>query len=550
MDHSTRYNSQAHTSYAPHNLIGKYSRYPSYGGFPDTYALRTFGKWWKSSECTYQSNYMPNDQDPLGAEDYFTVLFNQAVLPKRVYIYETHCPGSIVRIWGRRKTDNWTLLWEEAPKVCRKESRKFDPPLRKINKFINELRIELNCSLLVHHAAFDAVLLSGYPAPESEFQIKCLGTFNLKEIDDSFKENNSDEICTDNKDLIDVLPYEVIIHIFQHLDLKSLSRCARVNKRWNQITLDPILYQNISLKKYWHVVNLETLRYFSKRCKNLKKLDLSWCEANSDTFNDYLIEILKNCSKTLTHISLCNSKFANDSIVATLGNLKELNEIRLKNCLAANFQPLSFLNKLVVLDLYSTDIINNQLIPILKNNPNLKHINLDFCEHLENLDEIVKTVTINNKNLVGWSSWKVRTLSAEGVGYFGTCKYLEDLDLGWNLFLSPGNSLEKIAVGCKNLKRIILSGWRAIVDPIIIPLIDNCKKLQQIDLLSVTAISEELIQRAINNLPDLQLLELSFCSSISQEQVDQWRIRYPYLTIQNYSDNDEYLIVARDARWY
>nr|CAI5842056.1 unnamed protein product [Callosobruchus analis] len=76
------------------------------------------------------------------------------------------------------------------------------------------------------------------------------------------------------------LPYEVMIHIFQYLDLKSLCRCARVNKRWNEIINDPFLYQNLSLKPYWNLVNCDTIDYFMKKCTSLKSwmsLGAYWC---------------------------------------------------------------------------------------------------------------------------------------------------------------------------------------------------------------------------------------------------------------------------------
>lgn len=41
---------------------------------------------------------------------------------------------------------------------------------------------------------------------------------------------------------------EVMIHIFNYLDLKSLSCCARVSRRWNEVAGDAFLYQNLSLK--------------------------------------------------------------------------------------------------------------------------------------------------------------------------------------------------------------------------------------------------------------------------------------------------------------
>lgn len=59
-----------------------------------------------------------------------------------------------------------------------------------------------------------------------------------------------------------------------------------------------------------------------------------------------------------------------------------------------------------------------------------------------------------NPNLITWSSWKTKSLTYEGVKCFKNCPYLKELDLGWCLLSTdPGDCLEKIANGCRNLTR-------------------------------------------------------------------------------------------------
>lgn len=36
------------------------------------FVKKTYGHWWKQRDCT-QMNYRPQDDDPLGAEDYIIV---------------------------------------------------------------------------------------------------------------------------------------------------------------------------------------------------------------------------------------------------------------------------------------------------------------------------------------------------------------------------------------------------------------------------------------------------------------------------------------------
>lgn len=78
----------------------------------------------------------------------------------------------------------------------------------------------------------------------------------------------------------------------------------------------------------------------------------------------------------------------------------------------------------------------------------------DFCDNLDKLDLIAETVSQYNKDLVTWSSWKASSLSSFGVKHLANCHSLQELDFGWCLILSdPGDCLERIALGCKDLRR-------------------------------------------------------------------------------------------------
>lgn len=70
------------------------------------------------------------------------------------------------------------------------------------------------------------------------------------------------------------------------------------------------------------------------------------------------------------------------------------------------------------------------------------------------MDSVVETVTLYNKKLKTWSSWKTVSFTSEGISKFKLCENLEELDLGWCLMNQvPGDSLTEIANGCKRLRR-------------------------------------------------------------------------------------------------
>ncbi|XP_050296045.1 F-box/LRR-repeat protein 4 isoform X2 [Anthonomus grandis grandis] len=454
VNYSSRYNNQCSYSYAPINLVGKYVKYPCYGDFPETYFLRSYGKWWKTSKAS-QKEYRPQDFDLLAAEDYVTLEFGSVVIPREIFIYEVYNPGAIVRIWGRLKTTpNWVLLWEGFPQKCAPRSRKFSPPLRKLNVLI---------------------------------------------------------------------------------------KCAQVNTRLNKLCQNQALYQNISLKIYWYLVDSKALEFFKKKIGNIKKLDLSWCNETQLSFNrrlhfDYyskLQSILESSSQTITHLCLNNNYFVDDELLHRIAACTELKDLRLHHTFNWIRSPLDKLGHLVTLDLSLTNIIDQDLIQILISNPHLEHLVLDLCEKLVLIDSIVETVTLCNKKLKTWSSWKAYSFTSAGIRKFGSCENLEELDLGWCLMCrDPGDCLAAIANGCKKLRRLILSEWRGVTDQLLMPIIHSCKELTQIDLIGIKGITAESCEKALFLLPKLRLLDVSFCDSLRQHEVEIWREQYPHITIQ------------------
>ncbi|KAK5640888.1 hypothetical protein RI129_009435 [Pyrocoelia pectoralis] len=535
ISYSSRYNSILSILYAPENLIGNPSKYPNYGDYPNSYTLRSYGKWWNQSEAA-QPDYMPQDVDRIPSEDFVTVRFKHGVFPENVHIYETYNPGAVVRLWGHLVSNPWLLLWEGDPQVCLPVARRFSPPIRQVKELVNEIRIEFNQSTLKYYTSLDAVLLTGYQ-PKSLLQCKLLqkGLFDcLDGCDCDIDKSIESHPCSDGIDLFADLPFEVMVHVFQYLDLKSLCRCAQVSKRWYSITFDPTLYREISLKRYWNKVDGAVIKHFISKCKNVKKLDMSWCSIEKQITEPVFIEFLERCCPNITHLSLGHC-FGHTSSLGYITKYGDLTDLRLRNCKCKTeeYKALSNLTKLTALDLYCSSISDEYLINILKSNRDLKHLNLDLCELLERLDEVTEIVSIYNPNLITWSSWKTYSITSEGVKFLAQCSSLRELDLGWCLLLNdPGNCLERIATGCKDLRRLILSGWRGVNDQLLLPLIRQCEQIRELDLLGMKNISVDICERILSSFTKLKLLDISFCDLIKPEQVVLWQQHYPNVTIQ------------------
>lgn len=64
-----------------------------------------------------------------------------------------------------------------------------------------------------------------------------------------------------------------------------------------------------------------------KKCKSLKKIDLSWCGNDADdseSFELYLSKMLEMNVQTLTHVSLGNCKYINSDLVKRLSSCGDL----------------------------------------------------------------------------------------------------------------------------------------------------------------------------------------------------------------------------------
>lgn len=106
-----------------------------------------------------------------------------------------------------------------------------------------------------------------------------------------------------------------MLKILRNLDLRSLCRLCRVNKQFNNIARDALLYTSLNLKPYWHSISTDALLCLIPRCTYLQQLDLSWCgNYNMFTYQD-IVKFLNIRGYLLTHLRLNNCKIVNDYII-------------------------------------------------------------------------------------------------------------------------------------------------------------------------------------------------------------------------------------------
>lgn len=231
------------------------------------------------------------------------------------------------------------------------------------------------------------------------------------------------------------LPDETILNIFRYLDLMSLISCSRVNKQFNRLASDAMLYTELGLRPYWNKINAVTLKNIAPKCTFLQKLDLSWCGNYNKISSTDFATFIKDCGKFITHLRLDCCRFVDDlAIISISETCLNLRELTLRNCCeitSKGYERLSSISTFERLDFYRTYIENEPLVAILKCSPDLKHIVLGSCIKISVMDEIAQVLGCYNRGLISADFWKTYSLTPVGVKALCNCSQLEEIDLGW-----------------------------------------------------------------------------------------------------------------------
>ncbi|KDR23668.1 F-box/LRR-repeat protein 4-like isoform X2 [Zootermopsis nevadensis] len=577
---SSQYGSDVSISYTAYNITGKPSKFPDYGDFPQAFVMRTYGKWWNKAPSGTPP-FMSQSLGKITSQDFIDLLFEEAVYPFRVSVYETYNPGSVVRIWAADVQNHWRLLWEGEPQLVGHTPRVFSPVIQTIDSPTKLLRLEFDQSHLEYYTELDAVLFVGTKvpivSPETQqvpsydlivpkvgkltSQILQLNIHNIppqldipnsivnfldEELPQLLKETEeaAQVMVASNKmipstgtESFDCLPDETVLKIFGYLSLLSLCSCAQVSRRFHDLATDSLLYTELNLKVYWYCATSAALRSLSKRCQYLQKLDLSWCGDFVHITSGDFVDFIEECGSQLTHLRLNSCKFADNRCAMKVSDkCKNLQELGLRCChnvTESGFQSLASLKNLQYLDLYRTFIDLGPLKAILKSSPQLKHINMGSCVRISSMDDIAQTLATYNKELVSVDFWKTYSLTPVGVRALHKCGKLEELDLGWCLGIgAPGDSLYSLATGCRSLRKLFLSALRGITDRDLEPFIEHCPALEQVDLLGGRSITSDICVKFLTRCTKLQLLDVSFCDQVQDSEVAYWRMVFPHVSVK------------------
>ncbi|XP_053971884.1 F-box/LRR-repeat protein 4 [Hylaeus volcanicus] len=331
------------------------------------------------------------------------------------------------------------------------------------------------------------------------------------------------------------LPDETVLKILKYLDLRSLCSLCTVNRHFNNIARDALLYTSLNLKPYWYCLDTSALNCLAPRCQYLQRLDLSWCGNYNMIKHQDFIYFICTSGSLLTHLRLNCCQFVNDVIILEISKVcKKLKELCLRNCLGVTnegFSKLKNLELLERLELYRTNIETATLCSILKTNPKMRHLNLAGMHDRLNIDEVAIKLGNSCPYLESVDFWKAQTLTPHGVRALSRCTNLREVDFGWCGGLgAPGNSLRALLSSCRYLEKVFLAALRGLTDYDLEPLL-YCPRLQQLDLMGARSLTPAIYYGCLLFCPKLEMIDLSFCEGIS-DFIQGWRQQYPHVSIK------------------
>ncbi|VEL24378.1 unnamed protein product [Protopolystoma xenopodis] len=98
VDFSSQYGEEGGSTYTVSNLTGPPTVYPLHSDGVSACVFRTYGTWWR--ECPSALPLIAPHLSPPGfsSEDYVDIFLDCPVILRRIEIFETYNPGSVVRI--------------------------------------------------------------------------------------------------------------------------------------------------------------------------------------------------------------------------------------------------------------------------------------------------------------------------------------------------------------------------------------------------------------------------------------------------------------------
>ncbi|XP_062566001.1 uncharacterized protein LOC134228360 [Saccostrea cucullata] len=132
------------TSYSAKQILGKPNVYPKYSA---------------SALAWIQAS------GHLNANQYIELKFPEKIWLSHVNIYEVYNAGAVTRILAKNGENRWVEIFKAPYAHLIKRARIFSPEIKRLDFPVNELRIEVDCTVSGSHVYIDAVEIVGGGCP-------------------------------------------------------------------------------------------------------------------------------------------------------------------------------------------------------------------------------------------------------------------------------------------------------------------------------------------------------------------------------------------------
>ncbi|GIY87414.1 hypothetical protein CDAR_320621 [Caerostris darwini] len=547
VDFSSQYGSSEALSYTAENIIGPPAIFPRTGDNAYSYQLKTYGEWWQILPSTPKTKILLPYDTPVESQDFIEFRVETRIIPLLLRVYEVYNPGAIVKVFCYcYETKKWVVMWKGEPQILFPDkSHCFTIDIHGIDFLTDFYRLEFHHKHLNYFCEIDGLILYGEERYSSCFfsNYGFPGSLNLtrtqKYIGCSKEETSFSKEIAENVSSFSILPDEVVTMILSYLDLQSLCTTARVSKRFYKLCYDPVLFQDLNLQLYWHLVDANAMKSLQSRLSSLKKLNVAWCGGQGRITSQDFIKFLKENCANLTSLKLANCHFVcNNTLKEIASHCSFLKELELQSCLTADLTQRGFLciakiTNVTYLDLYRTLIDKTSLITIIKS-LKLEHLLLGGCSNINGINEVINAISKYLKHsLKTLDLWRATNVSCRGVKDLAECINLVELDLGWCYQIDPScGCIRQLVTHCPKLKKLFLTAIRTITNSELDAIAMNCPEMEQLDILGTSEYNVASVKNLLESCKNMKLLDISYSASEVKMSVSTLRTTFPSVKIK------------------
>ncbi|XP_033646648.1 uncharacterized protein LOC117305872 [Asterias rubens] len=292
----------------------------------------------------------------------------------------------------------------------------------------------------------------------------------------------------------ELLPDEILLHIFSYLSFSDLIQCAVSCSRFHRIAMDDTLWRTIGLHKrqvtdFW-------LTQIGER--HPVSLSITQCHGNIVTENG-LRNLFRSCADSLQELNVSGctgGDLTGDSLLLHASRCQYLTSLDASWC----------------------QVTDNGLAAISDSCKRLTSLCLNGCQSVS--DECLrKVITRHGKSLQVLEVLGCLQLSPETLRLIGKeCRHLRTLNIG-QCYRVTDDCISVLAGHLRNLQHLDLRGCKQIRDSCIRKIVRNCKRLINLVLANCNHITNAAIIEIATYLSTIRSLDVSGCKKVNNEGV-------------------------------